>query len=559
MTDLLVPISNQAPNTSLFPEIQHPYPPQYADPEFYHTVPTNSWISNLFYPSVDHLAPTTPDPYILRIFDDYGGNPGLTIRQPSKKVYGSYPQQNNVPATDAGYMINSVVVDLRMTSSEWKSSTNPTSSVTYWDHFSAHLKLSSSSQQQQQQSIDFPLVRGMAYVTGIYNNLSPQFFTQHAIIRIESDGPSSGQNTYSGHKFKITMNDTPTSTFLIYALGDAPLNLRKDGVQNLVSTQVYNGPIRVAKLPSEQDEQTLDRYKDRWPVSAEIQAESDGNLGTYTIQWNSEGAQGTNDTDLLMYAYPHHLETLQQIDRTGLVLSSATKGDMQAITGNRWTLTESELSPVSWLPLKPQADPSAVHGILDAMEQDLQSDYQTETLLDDNYFSGKGLQKFAMLALVLNQPDKTQLRNPEMAAQSLEKLKAAFVPYLNNQQKDPFLYDTVYKGIVARAGLPESMGGTGDTNAAFGHSYYSDHHYHNGYLIVTAAIIHYLDPEWRSADLKEWTEALIRDVNTPISYDPDYAPFRNWDWFAGHSWAGGIKVNGALDGRDQESIPEVSN
>lgn len=39
--------------------------------------------------------------------------------------------------------------------------------------------------------------------------------------------------------------------------------------------------------------------------------------------------------------------------------------------------------------------------------------------------------------------------------------------------------------------------------------------------------------------------------------DQYYAPFRNWDWFAGHSWAGGIKINGALDGRDQESIPEV--
>ena len=72
-----------------------------------------------------------------------------------------------------------------------------------------------------------------------------------------------------------------------------------------------------------------------------------------------------------------------------------------------------------------------------------------------------------------------------------------------------------------------------------------------------AAIIHHLDPSWRAQELKAWTETLIRDVNNPVENDAYFAPFRNWDWFAGHSWAGGIKVDGALDGRDQESVPEV--
>ena len=299
---------------------------------------------------------------------------------------------------------------------------------------------------------------------------------------------------------------------------------------------------------------------------------------------------------MLLYAYPHHLNTFGQqnadIQYTGVKLQSATKGEMEAIvaSNNKWILTEPELSSVSWLPKHPEADPSAVHEIMEVIEQDISKDYASETLLTDNYFSGKGLQKFAMIALLLNQPDKTHLQNPEMAATSLEKLKQAFIPYLENRQNDPFRYDSVYKGVVAMAGLPESMGGSGDVNAAFGHSYYNDHHYHNGYLIVTgknyvyiyalflfflakswlnclmltlrnnkiiAAVIHYLDPSWRSADLIEWTEALIRDVNTAVDDDPNFAPFRSWDWYAGHSWAGGIKVNGALDGRDQESIPEV--
>ncbi|CAO3587930.1 unnamed protein product [Absidia cylindrospora] len=176
----------------------------------------------------------------------------------------------------------------------------------------------------------------------------------------------------------------------------------------------------------------------------------------------------------------------------------------------------------------------------------------------DNYFSGKALQKYALLALLINKPDETGLRNPELARMALDKLKFAFAVFLENRQKDPFLYDQTYKGIVARSGLPSSMGGTGDINAGFGHSYYNDHHYHQGYFIVSAAIIHYLDPNWRHDEIRTWTEILIRDVNSP-GKDDYFAPYRNWDWFAGHTWAGGIKINGAMDGRDQESVPESVN
>ena len=176
---------------------------------------------------------------------------------------------NDVPATEAGYMINSVAVDLRLTCSEWGSQ-KPKLAVTSWDHFSANLELSSSPDKR----IDFPLVRGMAYVTGIYHNLTPQFFSQHAFIDIVAD--SSNGDVYTGHKFKVSMNDQPQTVFMIYALGNQPLSLRKDGNSNLLSTGIYNGPIRVAKLPKREDEQVLDKYSKRWPLSATIRAEADG-------------------------------------------------------------------------------------------------------------------------------------------------------------------------------------------------------------------------------------------------------------------------------------------
>lgn len=396
---------------------------------------------------------------------------------------------NDVPPTEVGYMINSPIVDLRYTCAEW-ANVRPRPLVTSWDHFSANVRL---QQPGRQGFIEFPIVRGMPYITAIYNGLTPQLFTQHAMIKIEADTQTEEQDIYSGFKFKITMNDSPTSKFVIYVLGDQPLTFHKVGTSNLVSKQPYHGVIRIAKLPSSSStaaEAILDKSRYTWPVGGVVSAQSNGQAATYSIHWKSKGSNSSSSNDassLLMYAYPHHLESFasNSIQRTTLTLPSSTKGDMTAVVGDFWTLVENEPSRIEWLPLRPQPEPFTINEIMDALAKDVARNYTAETFLGDNYFSGKGLQKYAMLALLLNRPDETGLRNPELAHQSLEKLKAVFLPYLKNAQQDPFFYDNVYKGIVARNGLPTSFGGTGDPNAEFGHSYYNDHHYHQGYLIVT--------------------------------------------------------------------------
>ncbi|KAI8640299.1 endo-1,3(4)-beta-glucanase [Parasitella parasitica] len=542
---LLYPVDASSPAPPpAFPTIEHPFPPIYADPNFKSVVPTSSWISNLFYPSVNNLAPTTPDPYILRLLDDFGGNPGLSISQPHDKVIGSYPAMNNIPASPAGYIINGVVVDLRITAQEWTKTPEPL--VTNWGLFSANLRLSGGDGH-----VNFPLVRGQSFITAEYHHLTPQFFTQHAIINVNADQVKG--DIYTGRKFKVSFNDNPTSTYLIYALNDT-LTLTKRDMNNLVASSKYNGVIQIAKLPSEEDEAILDAYHGVWPTGGSLDTSRDGTK--YTIQWHKTG---DTSKSLLTYAYPHHLKSFasQSVKKTNLRLQSSSKGLMQAVIGDQWTLQESDLSRTEWFPQIPSPERSTHNEILQQLAADVESNYTEHTQRGDNYFSGKGLQKVALTALILNEPDVTGLRNSELARTALDKLKRAFVPYLENRQQDPFRYDTVYKGIVSRDGLPVSMGGTGNKDASFGHSYYNDHHYHQGYFIVTAAIIHHLDPSWRTQELKAWTETLIRDVNNPVENDTYFAQFRNWDWFAGHSWAGGIKVDGALDGKDQESVPEV--
>lgn len=203
------------------------------------------------------------------------------------------------------------------------------------------------------------------------------------------------------------------------------------------------------------------------------------------MKWN---LKGDTSKRLLTYAYPHHLSSFfndGSVQKTPLVLQSSSKGPMQAVIGNTWTLKETILPTTEWFPARPAPEASTRNEILDNLVSDVGSNYTENTEKGDNYFSGKGLQKYALLALTLNRAEVTQLHNRELAKISLNKLKKAFTPYLENRQQNPYRYDTVYRGIVARDGLPQSMGGTGDRNAEFGHSYYNDHHYHHGYLVVT--------------------------------------------------------------------------
>lgn len=175
---------------------------------------------------------------------------------------------NNIPPSPAGYIINGVVVDIRLTAQEWTKAPSPL--VTNWGHFNAHLRLSGGNGK-----VEFPLVRGQSFITAAYTGLTPQFFTQHAIISVAAD--QANGDVYTGKKFKISFNDSPTSTYLIYAL-DGPLTLTKQGMNNLVASGKYNGVIQVAKLPSAEGEAILDAHHGVWPTTGTINTSKDGQV-----------------------------------------------------------------------------------------------------------------------------------------------------------------------------------------------------------------------------------------------------------------------------------------
>lgn len=85
----------------------------------------------------------------------------------------------------------------------------------------------------------------------------------------------------------------------------------------------------------------------------------------------------------------------------------------------------------------------------------------------------------------------------------------------------------------------------------------SDHHYHYGYFVHTAAIIRHLDPTWNTEALSSFVHSIIRDVANPSSEDPYFPFFRYFDWFMGHSWSQGLFSS--ADGKNEESTSEDVN
>ncbi|CAO3587931.1 unnamed protein product [Absidia cylindrospora] len=352
--------------------IHHPFPPQHINDKNdggaldYQrgtmAVPTNSWLSNLFYPSINNMAPINTDPYTILILDKLaGGNLGVSVIQNQEKTLGGYPAMNNAPQTDTGYMLNPVVVDMRLTCKEWMPHlAPPTLRILSWDHLGATIQLHGGDQQRMQ----VPLSRGMAYITAHYQELTPQFFTQHQIFSIESEDQvrmDSSTVVYKGDRFKLTLNDSFSTVFLLYAL-DGPLELIFSGPSALVALKPYTGTIRLAKLSNNVDESILDEHISTWTEGGSV----DTNGNSYTINWKVQG-QGRP----LLYAYPHHIQTLSNVERTSLHLESATKGTMYAVLGNSWTLAESSTSQLgdssqwtTWFPHQSRPEQSTMNDIL---------------------------------------------------------------------------------------------------------------------------------------------------------------------------------------------------
>ncbi|KAL8842936.1 MAG: hypothetical protein Q9170_000341 [Blastenia crenularia] len=397
-------------------------------------------------------------------------------------------------------------------------------------------------------AITLPLVQGMGFVTAIYHSVTP-FIDSGIFFRTITPltSPKAGVT-----KYRILLEDG--NTWLLYATASNGSGLALTATSNtrLQAAGPFEGTIQITKNPGgiASQEDSYDLAAGAYPTSASLSASIDGSTGSYTISW----AKGGTNSPLLMFALPHHLESMAATSKSGktsIQLQTTVKGLATGVIGDSWTMVESDLpTSIGFAPWN--ATSSSTQGISVPAQQkinaaatsELSQDMDAQSNLNSMYYSGKALSKFALAIYAVH--DLTG--NTDLAQAGLGKLKQAFARFASNTQQFPLVYESAWGGIVSTASYA-----TGDSGVDFGNTYYNDHHFHWSYFIHAASIIGYLDPSWIAAN-KDWVNSLVRDAANPSPADPYFPVSRSFDWYHGHSWAKGLFDSG--DGKDQESTSE---
>lgn len=166
----------------------------------------------------------------------------------------------------------------------------------------------------------------------------------------------------------------------------------------------------------------------------------------------------------------------------------------------------------------------------------------------DTYGEGKWLGKQATLLPIAEQYHLSTVAATlqDQLRQRLETWFTATDSAGKLKQAGLFYYNAPWGTLI---GYPASFGTDTELN---------DHHFHYGYFIRAAAEIAMRDAEWASdaryGTVVKW---LIRDVASPDRDDPRFPFLRNFDPYAGHSWASGHAKFG--DGNNNESSSEAMN
>ena len=367
----------------------------------------------------------------------------------------------------------------------------------------------------------------MAYVSMMYENLTPTMSTIHAMLNVNGQAIGGGV-TVTGSKFTFEMNNG--QKWIMWTSSDVSVNFNGNGF-NFAS--VFSGSVRVAISTNAAAEGTLDQFAGKIPIGGSILAQSNGDSAIYTFNFATTGSG-----DLLMMTLPHHQQIIDQAILRNEVTLSTLKGNMVGAVGEVWTMTE-QLTTISWGAPRPIRS-DRQQEVRDA----LYGDQGLGVYADDTYFGGKQMATLARLALIADELEESSVANTYR-----NNLKGYIEPWLQNNGK--LVRDRSWGGIVDALGI-------NDPGANFGMGYYNDHHFHFGYFVYAAAVIAKADPGWINT-YGDAVLSLIRDFANPATNGGDpYFPFmRNKDWFVGHSWAAGIFE--FADARNQESTSESVN
>ncbi|MFW5972079.1 MAG: glycosyl hydrolase [Bacillota bacterium] len=243
----------------------------------------------------------------------------------------------------------------------------------------------------------------------------------------------------------------------------------------------------------------------------------------------------------LFALYPHQWRNIHNANLLNLSYPTV-RGVMKLAQGTSFT-TEMIFPGVmsSLPPLEKQSDVDRLYSYIDNARND---DFNAS----DTYYVGKHLGKLASIIPISEQIGYTEAKN-EFSSELKDRLEDWFNATNDNGStytKDIFYYNDNWKTLI---GYDASFGSSNQIN---------DHHFHYGYFVKAAAEIARTDKLWSSEDeYGAMVNLLIRDMASPYRDDNMFPFLRNFDIYAGHSWASGHAR--FADGNNNESSSEAMN
>jgi endo-1,3(4)-beta-glucanase len=320
----------------------------------------------------------------------------------------------------------------------------------------------------------------------------------------------------------------------------------------LFSLTPIRGFIRVAILPVQNFQPaftSLMQYVRRYPTGAVValQYPSD-QVAVVDVEYTTVG-----DGELLMLSLPHHETVMVEPDlnsansvrvQEALAPIWCIKGKLKAVLGAKWRL-QYNLTQVGWnYMLSDKLSTSRMDEIGANLLREVS---QVAPTAADPYSFGKQLQRLATLALLADNLGIADARKTAM-----EVIKAALTPWLLGTNSNAFVYDSTYGGLLSANSLTDKF-------SDFGAGWYSDHHFHYGYIIYAAAVVAKLDSGaqgyFSDVTKKNAMALLVKDICGMDDQGTDFPFARHKDLFDGHSWASGLFQQG--NGKGQESSSEV--
>ena len=209
------------------------------------------------------------------------------------------------------------------------------------------------------------------------------------------------------------------------------------------------------------------------------------------------------------------------------------RGVMKLLSGNSFEVNYDFPGVLPCLPLK-----------VEALEDDLLQIASNKNLARDTYWAGKALGNLATASAIAETNKHHKIA--EQIRTTIKSELQDWFTYDNKTGDKHFFYDANWSTLI---GIPPSYGSAKEIN---------DHHFHYGYFLKAIAEITRMEPEWlKSETWKPIINLLIDDIANSDRQNESFPFLRNYDPYAGHSWASGHAR--FADGNNQESSSESMN